>query len=217
MKQLLNMNTSTYKYIIGITGNIACGKSSVVAELIKLGATAIDADSVTRDLQQPGQAVYQSIISTFGPTVVLPDGQLNRKALAHIVFSDTTQLRLLESIVHPAVRQQILSWLAQLPSGSQSHPTIAVIDAIKLIESGWPAYCNAVWVVACDRQHQIERLCRTRNMSETEAIQRIDAQNPQADKIAVADVVIHNSGSWDSTIAQIHQHWQVILHHFHQR
>ena len=208
------MNTSTYKYIIGLTGNIACGKSSVVAELTKLGATAIDADSITRQLQQPGQPVYQSIIATFGPTVVLPDGQLNRKALAHIVFSDANQLQILESIVHPAVRQHILTWLAHLPDGSQSDPTIAVIDAIKLIESGWPAHCDAVWVVACDRAQQIERLCRTRNMSESEAIQRIDAQNPQSTKIAVADIVINNTGTWDDTVAQIHHHWQTIMQQF---
>lgn len=207
------MNTSTYKYIIGLTGNIACGKSSVVAELTKLGAIAIDADSVTRELQQPGHLVYNSIVSTFGPTVVLPDGQLNRKALAGIVFSDATQLRTLESIVHPAVRQHILTWLAQLPEGSRTHPTIAVIDAIKLIESGWPSHCNAVWVVTCDREQQIERLCRTRNMSIDEAIQRIDAQNPQSAKIAVADVVIDNTGDWAHTVTQIQHHWQAILHH----
>jgi dephospho-CoA kinase len=216
MKQLSNMNTSTYKYIIGLTGNIACGKSSVVAELIKLGATAVDADSVTRELQQPGQTVYQSIVATFGPTVVLPDGQLNRKALAHIVFADAHQLRILESIVHPAVRQHILTWLAQLPEGTQSHPTIAVIDAIKLIESEWPAHCNAVWVVACDRAQQIDRLCRTRNMSESEAIQRIDAQNPQSAKIAVADVIINNTGTWDNTVTQIHHHWQAIIQQFRE-
>ncbi len=205
------MNTSTYKYIIGLTGNIACGKSSVVAELTKLGATAIDADRVTRDLQQPGQAVYQTIVTAFGPTVVLPDGQLNRKALANIVFADANQLRLLESIVHPAVRQHIFAWLAQLPSGSKSHPTVAVIDAIKLIESGWPAYCNAVWVVTCDRAQQIERLCTTRHMSEAEAIQRVDAQNPQSAKIAVADVVIDNSSTWEATTTQIHAHWHTLL------
>lgn len=210
------MNMSNYKYIIGLTGNIACGKSSVVAELIKLGATAIDADSVTRELQQPGQAVYDAIVTTFGPTVVLPDGQLNRKALANIVFGDAQQLRLLESIVHPAVRQHILSWLAKLPAGSSAHPTIAVIDAIKLIESGWPAHCNAVWVVACNREQQIERLCRTRNMSIDEAIQRIDAQNPQSTKIAVADVVIDNTGDWAHTITQIHQQWHTIMQRLQQ-
>jgi dephospho-CoA kinase len=211
------MNTSNYKYIIGLTGNIACGKSSVVAELLKLGATAIDADSVTRELQQPGQAVYDTIVTTFGPTVVLPDGKLNRKALANIVFGDAGQLRLLESIVHPAVRHHILSWLAQLPAGSRAHPTIAVIDAIKLIESGWPAHCNAVWVVACDREQQIERLCRTRNMSIDEAIQRIDAQNPQSAKIAVADVVIENTGDWTQTVSQIHHHWHTILRQLQHR
>jgi dephospho-CoA kinase len=208
------MNTLNYKYIIGVTGNIACGKSSVVAELIKLGATAIDADSVTRELQQPGQAVYKTIVASFGPTVVLPDGQLNRKALADIVFSDASQLRILESIVHPVVRQHILRWLAQLPEGSYMHPTIAVIDAIKLIESGWPDHCNAVWVITCNRAQQIERLCRTRNMHKAEAIQRIDAQNPQSAKIEVADVVIDNTGDWEHTVSQIHLHWHAIMKQF---
>lgn len=209
------MNTSTYKYVIGLTGNIACGKSSVVKELVHLGATAIDADTVTRELQQPGHAVYDAIVAHFGQTVVAPDGQLNRKALGNIVFGDATQLRLLESIVHPAVRQHITMWLTQLPNGTPSHPTVAVLDAIKLIESGWPAHCDAVWVVACDRAQQIERLCRTRNMSEAEAIQRIDAQNPQSAKIAVADVVIDNSGAWSDTITQIQHHWQAIVRRFH--
>ena len=207
------MNTSNYKYIIGLTGNIACGKSSVVAELVALGAMAIDADSVTRELQQPGHTVYRDIVAHFGSSVVAADGQLNRKALGNIVFSDTQQLRVLESIVHPAVRNHILHWLSHVPHGTRTHPSVAVIDAIKLIESGWPQHCDAVWVVTCTRDQQIERLCRTRNLTEAEAIQRIDAQNPQSAKVAVADVVIDNSGSWQETQQQIHHHW----HSIHQR
>ena len=203
--------SNKYNYIIGLTGNIACGKSTVVAELQRLGAHVIDADHVTRQLQQPGQTVYDAIVATFGTHILQPDGQINRRALGEIVFTDVTKLRTLEALIHPAVHQHIRQWLANLPSGTPQHPVVAVIDAIKLIESGWPAICDAVWVVTAPRDQQIERLCRTRNMSQAEAITRIDAQAPQADKVAVADVVIQNHGDIADTMQQVHQHWQILF------
>jgi len=202
-----------YNYIIGLTGNIACGKSTVVAELQRLGAHVIDADQVTRLLQQPGQSVYDSIVATFGTHILQPDGQINRRALGEIVFTDVTKLRTLEALIHPAVHHYITQWLADLPIGTPQKPVVAVIDAIKLIESGWPAICDAVWVVTAPRDQQIERLCRTRNMSHAEAVTRIDAQAPQADKVAVADVVISNQGDIATTLQQVLVHWQAIFPH----
>jgi len=201
------------RYIIGLTGNIACGKSTVVQTLADAGVHTIDADAVTRHLQQPGQPVYDAIVTAFGTGILLPDGSLDRKALGAIVFADPVQLTRLEHLIHPVVRQHILDWLAALPSGSPAVPTIAVIDAIKLIESGWPAICNAVWVVTAPRDLQIERLCRTRNMTPAEAVTRIDAQAPQADKVAVADVVISNQGDIATTLQQVLVHWQAIFPH----
>ena len=203
--------SNKFNYIIGLTGNIACGKSTVVAELQRLGAYVIDADQVTRLLQQPGHTVYASIVATFGQQILQPDGQINRRTLGEIVFSDVTKLRTLEALIHPAVHQHIRQWLAELPAGTPQHPVVAVIDAIKLIESGWPAICNAVWVVTAPRDIQIERLCRTRNMTPAEAITRIDAQAPQADKVAVADVVINNHGDIVDTLHQVRHHWQAIF------
>jgi len=142
------------RYIIGLTGNIACGKSTVVQTLADAGVHTIDADAVTRHLQQPGQPVYDAIVTAFGTGILLPDGTLDRKALGAIVFADPVQLTRLEHLIHPVVRQHILDWLAALPSGSPAVPTIAVIDAIKLIESGWPAHCDAVWVVTAPRASQ---------------------------------------------------------------
>ena len=185
----------------------------MVAELQRLGAYVIDADQVTRQLQQPGQPVYDSVVATFGTHILQSDGQINRRALGEIVFTDVTKLRTLEALIHPAVHQHIRQWLANLPSGTPQHPVVAVIDAIKLIESGWPAICDAVWVVTAPRDQQIERLCRTRNMSQAEAITRIDAQAPQADKVAVANIVIHNHGDIADTLLQVQQHWQTIVHH----
>ena len=186
------------RYIIGLTGNIACGKSTVVQTLADAGVHTIDADAVTRHLQQPGQPVYDAIVAAFGTGILLPDGTLDRKALGAIVFADPVQLTRLEHLIHPVVRQHILDWLAALPSGSPAIPTIAVIDAIKLIESGWPAHCDAVWVVTAPRASQISRLMQTRGLSEADAILRIDAQAPQATKVARADVVFANTGTLDS-------------------
>jgi len=205
--------SNKYNYIIGLTGNIACGKSTVVAELQRLGAHVIDADQVTRLLQQPGQSVYDSIVATFGTHILQPDGQINRRALGEIVFTDATKLRTLEALIHPAVHHYITQWLADLPVGTPQKPVVAIIDAIKLIESGWPTICNAVWVVTAPRDLQIERLCRTRNMSQAEAVTRIDAQAPQADKVAVADVVISNQDDIATTLLQVQQHWQAIFPH----
>ena len=191
------------RYIIGLTGNIACGKSTVVQTLADAGVHTIDADAVTRHLQQPGQPVYDAIVAAFGTGILLPDGTLDRKALGAIVFADPVKLTCLEHLIHPVVRQHILDWLAALPSGSPAVPTIAVIDAIKLIESGWPAHCDAVWVVTAPRASQISRLMQTRGLSEADAILRIDAQAPQAAKVARADVVFANTGTLDSLQTQV--------------
>jgi dephospho-CoA kinase len=199
----MNMSNNN-KYIIGLTGNIACGKSAVVQTLAAAGVHTIDADAVTRNLQHPGQPVYDHIVAAFGTGILLPDGTLDRKALGAIVFADPVALKRLEQLIHPAVRQHILAWLAALPTGTPNNPTIAVIDAIKLIESGWPASCNTVWVVTAPRTSQITRLIQTRGMSEADAILRIDAQAPQADKVARADVVFDNSGTLESLQQQVH-------------
>ena len=196
--------STNYNYIIGLTGNIACGKSVVVQTLAALGVHTCDADAVTRTLQQPGQAVYHAIVAAFGPTIVAPDGSIDRRALGSIVFADPVQLKRLEQLIHPAVRQHILQWLAALPQGTADAPTIAVIDAIKLIESGWPAHCNTVWVVTAPRATQITRLMQTRGLTEAEAIIRIDAQSPQADKVAQAHHVFANTGTLASLQQQVH-------------
>ncbi|MFM7679675.1 MAG: dephospho-CoA kinase [Roseiflexaceae bacterium] len=204
--------SNNFKFVIGLTGNIACGKSTVLAQLQAHGAFVIDADAVTRLLQQPGHPVLATIVDAFGEQILHPDGQLNRKALADIVFSDTQQLRRLEAIVHPAVRQHVHDWLAQIPNGNVHTPHIVVIDAIKLIENGWPAVCDEVWVVTCSRETQIARLMQTRNMSRADALMRIDAQSPQATKIAAADVVIHNDGTLADTQQYVAAQWHRIQH-----
>lgn len=191
-------------YLIGLTGNIACGKSSVLELLRELGAHVIDADQVTRELQQPGQPVYAAIVAAFGPAILTESGgPIDRRALGAIVFSDPAALRRLEQLVHPAVHAHIQDWLVALPA-----PAVAVIDAIKLLEVGWRSVCDAIWVVTCTPAQQLERLVTTRGMSEAEARARIDAQPPQAEKVAQANVVIDNSGTREQTRQQVLAAWR---------
>jgi dephospho-CoA kinase len=205
-------------YLIGLTGNIACGKSTVLAMLSALGARTIDADRVTYRLQQPGTQVYQQIVAAFGPQVAAgPNGPLDRRRLGELVFGDAAALARLERIVHPAVHRELRAWLAEVASstghGTREQPRsspVAVIDAIKLLESGWKTEADAIWVVTCPLEQQIERLMTTRGLSRAEAERRIAAQPPQAEKLAQADVVIDNSGSQAGTRAQVEAAWNRI-------
>ncbi len=208
--------------LIGLTGNIACGKSTVVAMLEQLGARAIDADAVTRRVQQPGTPVYRQIVATFGEDILTaPDGPLDRKKLGALVFQDPALLEQLERIIHPAVHAEITEWLAQVAQEVRQHhadpgpcscsrpiPPVAVIDAIKLIEAGWKPHCDAIWVVICPEHLQQERLVHNRGMSEHEARQRIVAQPPQESRLAYADVVIDTAGTLEETRAQVEAAWQ---------
>jgi len=199
-------------YLIGLTGNIACGKSTVVAMLRDLGAAVCDADAVVHVVQAPGGVAYQPIIEAFGSEILSGDfgSPIDRAALGRIVFSSPEQLRRLESLVHPAVRSVILDWIdEQIAAGRQ----VVVIDAIKLIESGYPEMCDAVWVVTATVEQQLARLIGDRGMSEADARTRIAAQNPAETKIAVADVVIDNSGTLERTRAQVQAAFSRILEH----
>jgi dephospho-CoA kinase len=217
-------------YLIGLTGNIGCGKSTVLAMLRERGAHVIDADRVTHELQQPGEEVYGQIVAAFGAGILsAPGGPIDRRKLGAIVFADPVALRRLEQIVHPAVHAQIEAWLADIARGEDRgwrmedggvdspssilHPpssNVAVIDAIKLLEAGWRPLCDAIWVVTCPPEQQLARLIATRGMSAEEARNRIAAQPPQADKVAQADVVIDNGGTLEETRRQVDAAWQAI-------
>jgi dephospho-CoA kinase len=211
-------------YVIGLTGNIACGKSTVLDMLHERGAQVLDADRVTHELQAPGQPVYHAIVTEFGPGILsAPAGPIDRRALGAIVFADPAALRRLEQIVHPAVRERIMAWLESVGAGSRelgdgkhqpptpnSQLPVAVIDAIKLLEGGWKQICDAIWVVTCPPEQQLARLVSTRGMREDEARARIAAQPSQAAKVAQADVVIDNSGSLEATRRQVEAAWQAL-------
>lgn len=208
-------------YVIGLTGGIACGKSTVVDMLGELGAHTIDADRVTHRLQEPGTPVYDQIVAAFGPAILAaPAGPIDRGKLGARVFANPAELQQLEAIVHPAVRAEVLAWLEHIVAGSSRATTrtlrwptagpVAVIDAIKLLEGGWHTQCNAIWVVTSSEAAQIRRLVEHRGMSEAEARLRIAAQPPQESRLAHASVVIDNSGTLEQTHDQVVAAWQKI-------
>ena len=190
-------------YVIGLTGNIATGKSAVAHMLGDLGAYLLDADDLVHELMRAGAPVYEGIVARFGAGALGADGEIDRKKLGAIVFADQAALRDLEALTHPTVVRESLRRLEQAAPIYE----VAVVEAIKLLEANMHRYCDAVWVVVCQRQQQIERLVRTRGLTVAEAELRIDAQPPAADKIARAHVVIDNSGSLEETRIQVLNAW----------
>ncbi len=196
-------------YVIGLTGNIACGKSLVLRELQELGAETFDADRVAHDVMRHGTAAWRAIVDRFGEEVLGEDGEINRRVLGSIVFSDPSALDDLDHIVHPATVAAIRDRL------QASNNEVAVIDAIKLFEAGLGTDCDEVWVVNCSREQQVERLMLRNNLTRDEALTRIDAQPPQADKMARADRVIENSGEESAAIDEVRSLWNALMQRLH--
>src|SRR5258706_69429 len=185
--------------IIGITGNIACGKTAVGHMLLEMGAERyIDADALVHQLYLKGQPIAVKVAEAFGSDVVAADGSIDRKALGAIVFQDVEAMRRLEAIVHPAVGRALLKELASVsPSG------IAIIDAVKLLEGGSGALCQSKWIVICNEEQELARLMARNQLSEEESRARIRAQPPVASRLPLVDEVIDNSGSLEDTRRQV--------------
>lgn len=189
------------KMVIGLTGNIAMGKSAVLAILAELGAAVIDADTVAHQVLRADGAAYAPVIAAFGSGILGADGQIERAALGKIVFANDARLRQLEAITHPAIRQEIKR-LAR-----ESSAKVLVIEAIKLLEGELKDQVDAIWVVNASEALQMERLIRRRGMSKDEAARRIGLQNSQAEKLRQADVIIENDADLDALRARVEQAW----------
>ena len=190
------------KYVIGLTGNIATGKSVVRKMLEHLGAYGIDADALAHRAIAQGSPGYKPVVETFGKWILTADGQIDRARLARIVFSDPEALAQLENIVHPLVAQAV-----DLLVRRSKHRVI-VIEAIKLLESSLRSRCDTIWVSTASYDTQLARLTQKRGISDATARQRIAVQSPQEEKIAAADVVIRNDRSFDDTWQQVVAAWQ---------
>ena len=192
--------------IIGLTGGIACGKSTVSAELRALGAAIIDADALAHELSQPHQPIYNAYVERFGREIVTADGTLDRAAIARRVFSDPAVRAEVEAIAHPIIRRAAEE---RLRAAREESKRAAVLDVPLLFEAGWDALADETWVVALPREEQLARLLtRDTSMDADEARARIAAQMPLAEKCARADVVIDNSGTVEEIREYIGKLWK---------
>lgn len=192
-------------YLIGLTGGIASGKSLVASRLAEHGAVVVDADQVAREVVEPGTPALQAIAAEFGDSVIRPDGCLDRAALGALIFSDEAKRRVLNSITHPAVlaasRAQFAAAAATQPQG------IVVYDVPLLAEGTRVDEFDLVVVVYASAQTRIERMTRIRGLTHNEALDRIGAQASDADRLAIADVVIDSNGTVAETLAQADELW----------
>ena len=192
--------------IIGLTGGIACGKSTVSTELRTLGAAIIDADALAHELSQPHRPIYNAYVERFGSEIVAADGTLDRAAIARRVFADPAVRAEVEAIAHPIIRTAAEE---RLCAARDENKRAAVLDVPLLFEAGWDVLADEVWVVALPAEEQLERLlARDKSMSEGEARARISAQMSLAEKCARADIVIDNSGTAKETRECIEQLWR---------
>lgn len=192
------------KFVIGLTGNIATGKSVVRKMLEHLGAYGIDADALAHRAIAKGAPGYQPVIDIFGKWILDAQGEIDRAKLGRLVFNDPEALKQLEAIVHPLVEQAIDLMI------QRARQPVIVIEAIKLLEGKFANACDSIWVTTAPQEIQQQRLMEKRGMSAEDALQRIRAQSPQEQKIAAAQVVIQNSGSFEETWKQVVAAWKKI-------
>jgi dephospho-CoA kinase len=186
------MNTRKKKrcVVMGVTGGVASGKSSVVKEFIKLGAKVIDSDVIARDIVRPETSAWRKIVRYFGRDILLPNGLIDRKRLAGRIFSGSKEKKVLEKITHPVIIKEIKKQLRFIVS---SFDGLVIIDVPLLFEAGLENIADKILVVWVPEKVQVARLMRRDGLSEKEAVRRIDAQMPLNKKIKSADYVINNS------------------------
>ena len=200
----------TFILKVGLTGGIACGKSTVARHFAEQGATVIDADVIAHRLIEPGAAAHDSVAREFGPEVVRPDGTLDRARLGRLVFADAARRGRLEAILHPLIHAEETAVIARLAAeGGASR--IAVVNAALLIEAGlWRDYHRIV-VVHCAPEIQLQRIMDRDHFSREEALARVAAQMPAAEKIKVGHYAIDTTAGFDATSARarvVYRHLQ---------
>ena len=199
--------------VLGLTGGIASGKSSVAAFLRRKGAIVIDADTIARELVDPGTPALAEIAARFGPEFLRDDGTLDRARLGELVFSDPAALRELNALLHPRIFAEIRERLA-----GTDPDAVRIVEAALLVESApWETgelALDGLIVVKSPREEQVRRLGAQRRMTEPEAAKRIDAQISADERLAAADYVVDNSGSLEDLEVQVDELWNKVIARF---
>ena len=188
---------------VGLTGGIATGKSTVGLMFVELGCHLIDADHISHQFFQPGEAVYSAVIQAFGERILSADRTINRKVLGEIVFNDAEARKKLNQLVHPAVVQRQRDWLNEMEARDPGG--ISIVDATLMIEVGTYKNYDKVIVVTCTPEIQKQRLRTRSGLSEEEIEARVRSQMPLEEKVKYADFVIDNSGDLPDTRRQVEQ------------
>ncbi len=194
--------------VVGLTGGICSGKSTVAAMFERLGAVVIDADRVAHELQVPGQPLFEAIVSAFGRQIVGEDGRIDRRRLGAIVFSDPKARARLEEILHPSIVEECERRIQQARA---SGAAVCLVDAALLIESGRHARFDRMVLVEASEAVQLERLMARMGLSREEAMQRIRSQVPLEEKRRHAKFVIGNEGSLEETERQVGAVWKQLF------
>jgi len=199
--------------VIGLTGNIGSGKSTVGHRLESLGAKVIDADQVAREVVQPGTPALKELVRSFGQDILDSKGTLDRKKMGSIVFADPAARARLNEITHPRIKEAISREIAQYSAHADSCTCsgVLVLEAPLLIEVGLHHNVDEIWVVKVDEDEQIERLIERDGLTPVEARRRIAAQLPQEEKLKYARRIIDNSGDPVETQKQVDRHWSDLL------
>jgi len=190
--------------LVGLTGGLASGKSTVAAFLARRGAIVVDADELSRRAVAPGTPGLARIVETFGPEVLDPAGGLDRSALAKIVFADERKRRTLESIVHP----EVFRLLGRVVAGYRATDAVVVFDAPLIVETGFDRACDFLIVVSAPDDAQIARVARTRGMSEEEARARIASQASPVEREGRAHIVLRNEGTIEDLERRVEPLWE---------
>ena len=192
--------------VLGLTGGIGTGKSEVTRALAGLGASVIDADRVGHEAYRPHQGIWQEVVQAFGEEILSPDGEVDRKALGAIVFSQPDARAKLNGIMHPWMAKEIERRIDQM---RQDGVEVVVLEAALLIEAGWQGLVDELWVTTADEEEAVTRVSLRSGLSEEQVRGRMATQMPVAEKIRQADVVIDNSGNLGGLQRRVAQEWNV--------
>jgi len=194
--------------VIGLTGNIASGKSVVASMLQDLGAKVVDADDIARKVVEPNEPAWREIVNTFGRDILNPDETINRKKLGEIIFNDNEKRKILNNITHPKIIQKVRE---AVETHKNENVEAVIIEAALIVEKGGlKDLIEKLIVVTSEEEAQIKRLTKRNSLSKEEALSRINSQMPTSEKALHADYIIDNSGTIDKTQDQVKSIWNKI-------
>lgn len=197
--------------VIGLTGSIGTGKSTIARRLEELGAPIVDADLIAREVVEPGESAYQKIVAAFGETILHDDGSLNRSALGNIVFQNEAKRKQLNEIIHPEIRKEMLR---QRDEMMDQNASCVIMDIPLLFESKLTSFVDKILVVSLDKEKQLSRIMERDKQGRENARKRIASQIPVNEKAAKADAVIDNNGSKEASFQQLEnilQNWGILI------